>query len=389
MNSLLEKRYAAKMGKSQLLETMRREIRVRHYSIRTEHTYMDWAYRFIVFHDWKHPKDMGPTEINRFLSYLATDCNVAASTQNQALCAIVFLYKKVLKKDLAQFGEIVRAKKPKRLPVVLTTKEVQAIISRLDGTVKLMTFLMYSTGMRVIEIIRLRIKDIDFERNMISIRDGKGQKDRMAALPNPLFNSLKAQVARVQRLHQKDLKNGYGTVYLPHALEKKYPNANKEFGWQYLFPSRRISTDPRSGRKQRHHVYETVLQKAIKKAVREAGIAKNVNTHAFRHSYATYLLENGTDIRCIQELLGHSSIKTTEIYTHVVDTGPLGVRGPAGAIDVGEITLDPARSDPTPTVERRSNAVHSSSTSQISSVSSRLRRLYASLLSLLTCLLHK
>ncbi len=317
------------MSKPELLDQVRRAIRVRHYSIRTERTYVDWITRFILFHNKRHPKEMGGKEINEFLSYLATDCNVASSTQNQALCSIVFLYKNVLDMDTGEWGEIVRAKKPKRLPVVLSREETDAIINNMHGTIRLMTVLMYGTGMRIIELIRLRVKDIDFENNIITVRDGKGAKDRVFPLPPCTVKPIKTHLARVKLLHEKDLADGYGTVYLPNALDRKYPNANKEWCWQYLFPSRQLSKDPRSGRVQRHHVYESALQKSIKAATRKAGITKNVHSHTFRHSFATHLLADGSDIRTIQELLGHNDLRTTEIYTHILKTGPLGSKSPA------------------------------------------------------------
>lgn len=317
------------MKKSKLLDQVRRAIRVRHYSIRTEHTYVDWITRFILFHNKRHPMEMAGAEINEFLSYLATDCNVSSSTQNQALCAISFLYKKVLEIDTGEWGEIVRAKKPKRLPVVLSKEETDAIINSMKGTVRLMTVLMYGTGMRIIELIRLRVKDIDFNDGIIVVRDGKGAKDRVVPLPVSTIQPLKEHLARVKCLHEKDLADGYGSVYLPKALSKKYPNADKEFCWQYVFPSKKLSKDPRSGVTRRHHVYESALQKSIKRATREAGINKNVHSHTFRHSFATHLLTDGSDIRTVQELLGHNDIRTTEIYTHIVKTGPLGSKSPA------------------------------------------------------------
>ena len=315
-----------------LLDELRREIRVRHYSIRTEHAYADWVKRYVLFHEKRHPKDMGAAEINQFLSYLATDLNVAASTQNQAACAIVFLYKNVLKMEPGDFGEVVRAKRPRRLPVVLTVEEVAAILEKLQGTKKLMFELMYGTGMRIVELIRLRVKDIDFQHKIITIRDGKGQKDRAVMLPAEIKEVIATHLAKAKNLHERDLADGHGTVHLPHALERKYPRANLEWGWKYVFPASKYSVDPRTGRKQRHHVYESVLQKALKKAVQEAGIHKPVHAHTARHSFATHLLESGENLRTVQKLLGHKDIRTTTIYTHVLQTGPCGVGSPLSRV---------------------------------------------------------
>lgn len=322
-----------------LLDQLREQIRVRHYSIRTEHTYTDWVVRYVRFHNMRHPNDMGAAEINAFLSHLACDRNVASRTQNQALCALVFLYKHVLNRDIGDLGEVIRAKRPERLPVVLSVDEVEKIFQNLSGLHKLMVLLMYGTGMRIIEVIRLRIKDIDFENRSIMVREGKGDKDRIVPLPAHTEEPIREQIERVRTLHQKDLSEGFGTVFLPHALEQKYPNTNKAFHWQYLFPSPHLSVDPRSGRRQRHHVYESVLQEAIRTATRKAGIPKDVHAHTFRHSFATHLLAGGTDIRTIQELLGHSDVRTTEIYTHVLKNGPHGVTSPADRIRHSECVL--------------------------------------------------
>jgi integron integrase len=316
-------------GKSKLLDDVREAIRVRHYSIRTEHAYVDWIYRYILFNNKRHPAEMGEAEISRFLSYLATRCNVAASTQNQALCALMFLYKNVLKVEINDFGKtLVRAKRPKQLPVVLSLDETARLLANLSGVQRIMAELMYATGARIIELIRLRVKDIDFERNQITIREGKGEKDRTVPLPSELVEDLKAQLEKGKKLHEKDLEAGYGTVHLPYALARKYPNAAKEWCWQYVFPSQKLSTDPRSGITQRHHVFESVLQAAIKEATRKAGIPKMVHAHALRHSFATHLLESGHDIRTVQELLGHADVRTTQIYTHVTQDGPQAVVTP-------------------------------------------------------------
>jgi len=313
---------------SELLDRLRAEVRVRHYSIRTEHAYCDWVKRYCHFHDLRHPKDMGAPEINAFLSYLATDCNVAASTQNQALNALVFLYKRVLDRDPGDLGHVIRAKRPQKLPVVLSLDEVARLLANLNGVQRIMAELMYATGMRIIELVRLRVKDIDFERNQIVVREGKGKKDRTAPLPPELVADLKKQVARVQQLHRQDLREGFGEVFLPYALSRKYPGAAREFCWQYVFPSRQRSVDPRSGVVRRHHVYESVMQKAIKEATRQACINKMVHAHSLRHSFATHLLEEGHDIRTVQELLGHKDVRTTQIYTHVTQAGPRAIRTP-------------------------------------------------------------
>jgi len=328
-----------------LLDQLRNEIRLRHYSIRTEHSYADWVVRYVRFHNLRHPSEMGAPEINRFLTHLAVDGNVAASTQNQALCALVFLYTKVLKQDVGEFGEIVRAKRPARLPVVLTEGETERILSHLSGIHKLMALLMYGTGMRIIEVLRLRVKDIEFEQRAIIVRDGKGEKDRAVPLPQNTVEALQLQLAKVREIHAQDLLDGFGTVHLPYALERKYPNTNKLFHWKYVFPSPTLSVDPRSGIKQRHHVYESVLQGAIRAASRKAAIPKDVHSHTLRHSFASHLLASGTDIRTIQQLLGHKDVSTTMIYTHIMKTGPLGVVSPADRIKVEPADLS-GRSPP-------------------------------------------
>jgi integron integrase len=322
-----------------LLDQLRREIRVRHYSIRTEHTYADWVKRFIFFHNKRHPKDMGAAEINEYLSYLATDRKVSASTQNQALSGILFLYKHVLNIDIGDLGEVVRAKKPTKLPVVLSVDETERIIENMDGLSKLITLLMYGSGMRILEVVRVRVKDVDFEGNYILVRDGKGAKDRTVPLPAAAVGPLEDHLALVRQQHEQDLRDGFGTVYLPYALERKYPNANREWGWQYVFPSSRLSIDPRSGRRQRHHVFESVVQGAIRTATRKAGVNKSVHSHTFRHSFATHLLASGIDIRSIQELLGHKDVSTTMVYTHVLKSGPLGIISPADRIRISDCVL--------------------------------------------------
>lgn len=311
-----------------LLDQVRNVIRRKHYSLRTEEAYITWIKRFILYHHKRHPKDMGPREIENFLTHLAVERNVAASTQNQAFNAIIFLYNKVLNLELDDRINAMRAKRPENLPVVLSEEEIFTILDCVSGPQKLMVRVLYGTGLRGIECVRLRIKDIDFHRNEITVRRGKGQKDRVTMLPADIHAELQQQIRHVKKVHAKDLSAGFGTVHLPFALAKKYPNAEKEFGWQYVFPSSKLSVDPRSGIRQRHHFHLSSLNRAIKKAVRLAGIRKTVSTHAFRHSFATHLLEDGYDIRTVQELLGHRDVKTTQIYTHVLNKGGKGVRSP-------------------------------------------------------------
>lgn len=311
-----------------LLNQVRDVLRVQHYSIRTEESYLQWIKRFIYFHQKRHPREMGAKEIQAYLTHLAVNRNVSPSTQNQALCALLFLYQKVLKMDLPWLDDITRAKKPRRLPVVFSKDEVRSLLSQFDGTRWLVFSLLYGTGMRIMECVRLRVKDVDFEKREITIRSGKGDKDRLTMLPAPLIDPLYMHLEKVRHLHEQDLKDGYGTVYLPYALERKYPNASREWGWQYVFPSKNTSTDPRSGVRQRHHINEQSLQKAMKQAIRQAGIAKPGSVHCLRHSFATHMLEDGYDIRTVQELLGHKDVKTTQVYTHVLRRGPRGVRSP-------------------------------------------------------------
>jgi integron integrase len=299
-----------------------------HYSIRTEDAYVQWIKRFILFHGKRHPLEMGESEVEAFLNHLAVEGNVAASTQNQALSALLFLYKFVLDRPLRDRIDVLRAKRPRRLPVVLTRAEVRAILTQLDDHKHLMACLLYGSGLRLMECLRLRIKDVDFGQNHILVRDGKGQKDRVTLLPRSLIEPLESQIALVRRLHERDLGEGFGRVYLPHALAEKYPNADRQFGWQYLFPAPQRSIDPRTGIERRHHLGETALQKVIRGAVRRAGIVKPASCHSLRHSFATHLLEGGQDIRTVQELLGHKDVSTTMIYTHVLNQGPLGVRSP-------------------------------------------------------------
>ena len=296
-----------------LLDQVRSAIRVRHYSYHTEKNYIHWITKFARFHGLRHPTEMGEKEISAFINHLAVNEKVSSSTQNQALCAIVFLYKHVLKKDLEYFGELIWAKKPKRIPVVFTREEVRAILGNLQGIHWIMAMLLYGSGLRLRECLQLRIKDLDFGYNQITIRDAKGGKDRIVPFPQKLKEPLKFHLEKVKKLHEKDLKDGFGSVYLPDALEQKYPHASREWGWQFVFPAHRISTDPRSGIIRRHHLYETVLQKAVKTAIRKAGIVRHAGCHNLRHSFATHLLEDGYDIRTVQELLGHNDVKTTMI----------------------------------------------------------------------------
>jgi integron integrase len=317
-----------KRREKKLLDRVRDAIRTKHYSIRTEEAYVNWIKRFILFHDKRHPQEMEATEIEEFLTHLAVDKNVAASTQNQALSAILFLYQEVLHKDLDRPLDAVRAKKPKRLPIVLTKEEIQQVLAAMSGNYQLIAKLLYGSGLRLIECLRLRVKDVDFAQHQIIVRDGKGGKDRVTVLPDSLIEPLQKHLRRVEMLHQKDLDDGYGAVYLPDALEQKYPNANCEWIWQYVFPSKSLSKDPRSGVTRRHHLHESAVQRAVRKAAKLANINKHITPHAFRHSFATHLLQDGYDIRTVQELLGHKDVKTTMIYTHVLNRGGLAVRSP-------------------------------------------------------------
>jgi len=315
-----------------LLEQFRSVLRVKHYSLKTEQSYINWIKDYIYFHNKRHPKDMAGKEISEYLTHLAVERKVAASTQNQALCAIVFLYKHVLKIDLGDFTEVHWSKKPRKLPVVFSAKEASKVLNKLSGVNKLMAMLLYGSGLRLNECLQMRIKDIDFEYKQITVRSGKGDKDRVTLLPESLINTIKEQMTFVKKLHEFDLKNGYDSVYLPYALEKKYPNAGKELGWKFLFPATKISKDPRSEIICRHHIHVSVLQKAVKNAIRQAGINKHAGCHTFRHSFATRLLEKGYDIRTIQELMGHKNLQTTMIYTHVINKGGMGVISPVDDI---------------------------------------------------------
>ena len=311
-----------------LIEQVVARLRVKHYSLRTEEVYVDWIKRFIWFHGKRHPKELGAAEIEAFLSNLAVVRSVSASTQNQAKSALLFLYKEVLQMELPWLDNVTQAKAPKRLPVVMTQNEVRAVLARMDGTVWLICSLLYGSGLRIMECLRLRVKDVDFERCEILVRDGKGFKDRVTMLPASLVQPLKQQMERVKTLHGEDMLKGYGDVFMPTALDKKYPKSGKSWNWQYIFPSRNLSVDPRSGVVRRHHADEKVIQRAVKKAVLAAEITKLATPHTFRHSFATHLLQSGYDIRTVQELLGHSDVSTTMIYTHVLNKGGKGVVSP-------------------------------------------------------------
>lgn len=311
-----------------LLDQVRDLLRTKHYSIRTETQYLQWIKHFILFHDKRHPREMGAREIEAFLTHLAVQRQVAASTQNQALSALLFLYRDVLNVDLPWLENVTRAKRPQRLPVVLTRDEVQSILARMSGTYGLMASLLYGTGMRLMECVRLRVQDVDFARNEIMIRDGKGAKDRVTMLPASVVPALQTHLQNRRALFEDDLRLGKASVYLPHALAEKYPNAPTQWGWQYVFPAGSYSVDPRGGVERRHHIDEKLLQRAMKKAVRAAGIVKPATPHTLRHSFATHLLERGQDIRTIQELLGHQDVATTMIYTHVMNKGGRGVISP-------------------------------------------------------------
>lgn len=311
-----------------LLDRMRWHLRVKRYSIRTETAYLDWARRFILFHEKRHPGEMGAEEIAAFLSHLAVDRHVAASTQNQALSALLFLYQQVLDRKLQFITGVERVRRPPKLPVVFTRAEARAVLAQLKGDYRLMAHLLYGSGLRLSECLRLRIKDVDFGYRQITVREGKGMRERVTILPERLLRPLQAHLARVKELHQQDLARGGGAVYLPTALHRKYPRAAREWAWQYAFPAEKLSLDPRSGEKRRHHAGEKNLQNAVKQAIRAARVPKAASCHTFRHSFATHLLENGYDIRTVQELLGHKDVTTTMIYTHVCNKPGLGIRSP-------------------------------------------------------------
>ncbi|MDQ3803882.1 MAG: integron integrase [Acidobacteriota bacterium] len=314
--------------KRPLLKQVRHHIRLRHYSIRTEEAYVRAVKRFILFHRKRHPAELGVEEIRQFLSHLASHDNVAASTQNQALSALLFLYREVLAIDLPFVDGLERAKRPARVPTVLTREEVGRLLARLRGVHRLMAGLLYGSGLRLMECVRLRVKDVDFAYRQITVRDGKGEKDRRTVLPSPLAEPLRRQLIRAKLMHEEDLRRGLGRVYLPYALARKYPSAASEWVWQWVFPAGNLSDDPRTGLRRRHHVSEDTLQRAVKAASGQLRIPKRVSCHTLRHSFATHLLEAGYDIRTIQELLGHADVQTTMIYTHVLNKGGRGVKSP-------------------------------------------------------------
>jgi integron integrase len=355
-------------GPPRLLDRVRHAIRARHYSLRTEEAYVAWIRRYILFHKKRHPMEMGETEINAFVTHLAVDEGVGSSTQTQALSALLFLYRHVLAKELPDLDKVVRAKRPGRLPTVLTRAEVRRVIGNMEGTPRLFATLLYGTGMRLLEGLRLRVKDVEFSNNRIVVRDTKGGEDRVVPFPAVVRAAMPTWLARVKRMHERDLADGFGSVHLPDAIARKFPGADREWGWQYVFPGEHRSRDPRekgsggsgaagavpavgtsasapSGEQpeRRHHLHETVIQRALRRAVLDAGISRRVSCHTFRHSFATHLLEEGYDIRTIQELLGHKDVKTTMIYTHVLNRGGRGVRSPADLLWSGAASRADAR----------------------------------------------
>jgi len=316
------------MSEKKLLDQLRQLIRTKHLSIRTEKTYVQWAKRYILYHKKTHPAKMGTAHINQFLTFLAVKRNVAASTQNQALNAIVFMYKHLLNQNTTNIGEYVRAKRSQRLPVVLTKDEANELFKHLNGVYKLIAGLLYGSGLRIMECMRLRIKDVDFKYKCITVRDGKGQKDRVTMLPDKITHRLKLQIEKAKIIHHQDINDGISPVYLPFAIERKYKNAGKDWRWQYVFPAPNLAIDPRSGIKRRHHLSENRMQKEIHIALLKSEISKPASCHTLRHSFATQLLDSGYDIRTVQELLGHKNLNTTMIYTHILKKGGKGVKSP-------------------------------------------------------------
>lgn len=315
-----------------LLDCVRQALRARHYSPRTEQAYLGWVARFVGFHDGRAPDEMGEEEVNRFLTHLAVTERVAASTQNQALAALLFLYASVVRRPLGHVEGVVRARRPRRLPVVLTRPEVRAVLDGLEGTPRLVCALLYGSGLRLLECLRLRVKDIDFQRNEVTVREGKGGKDRVTMLPAAVKTQLQVHLERVRQQHAKDLARGLGRAPLPDALARKYPGADRQWAWQWVFPASSYYIDRHTGVRHRHHLHESVIQRAVNEAVRRAGLTKPASSHSLRHSFATHLLEDGYDIRTVQELLGHKDVKTTMIYTHVLNRGGKGVRSPMDGI---------------------------------------------------------
>jgi integron integrase len=316
------------MPETKLLDQARAVARLKHLSFRTEETYLGWIRRFILFHHKRHPKELAEPEIRAFLAHLAVEGQVAASTQMVALNSLLFLYRDVLRRELPYVDGIERARRPRKLPAVWSRAEVRAVLAELEGVPRLIASLLYGAGLRLMEGVRLRVKDVDFSAGQLLVRDGKGGRDRVTVLPGVLFGPLREQLVAARAVHEGDLAAGCGEVYLPFALSRKYPRAAREWGWQYVFPASRRSTDPRSGRERRHHFSETTLQHSVREAVRRAGLVRPGSCHTFRHSFATHLLEDGHDIRTIQELLGHQDVATTMIYTHILNRGGRGVRSP-------------------------------------------------------------
>jgi len=320
------------MNQPKLLDQVRERIRVKNYSLRTEEAYVSWITRYILLHQKTHPRLLTAQDINQFLTFLATKRDLAASTLNQAKSALLFLYREVLGQEVDWIDEVVQTKRPQRVPVVFTREETKQILSQMNGVHGLICRLLYGSGLRLLEALRLRIKDVDFAYQQVVVRDGKGHKDRITVLPVRLHSPLKTHLKKVKIQHNRDLQEGFGRVYLPKALARKYPKAEREWGWQYVFPASRRSTDPRSGIERRHHLYPGTIQKAVKTALRKVGLAKQGSPHTFRHSFATHLIEDGYDIRTIQELLGHKDVRTTMIYTHVLKKGGRGVRSPLDSL---------------------------------------------------------
>ena len=324
--TIIKEKFKPKPGR--LMDQVREVLRYHHYAIRTEEAYVRWILQYIHFHQKRHPKDLGKVEIERFLSYLASERNVAAATQNQAMNAILFLYKHVMDLPIDDLIEASRSRKNKRLPTVLSRAEIKRLMPGINGANHLMAMLLYGSGLRLMESVRLRVMDVDFDNHLIIVRDGKGNKDRSTLLPDIMESKLRQHLKTVQKRHSEDLANGYGDVYLPNALSSKFKGAAKAWHWQYVFPSSRLSKDPRSGKTRRHHIDETTLQKAVYNAAKKAKIAKRASCHTLRHSFATHLLEDGVNIRVLQELLGHKDVRTTEIYTHVMNKDFSGIRSP-------------------------------------------------------------
>ena len=323
---------------SELIARLRNAVRVRHYSVRTEKAYVAWTKRYVRFHGMTHPKELRSDDVAAFLTWLAVDRDVSASTQNQALNALVLLYKEVLNQPLEFVRGTVRAKRPQHVPTVFSEEEVLRVLAQLDGDCWLMAALLYGSGLRLMECVRLRVKDVDFDHRCIVVRDGKGAKDRVVTLADGVIPHLREQVSRVRLLHARDLAAGYGSVWLPDALARKFVNAPRELGWQYVFAARNRSADPRSGEIRRHHVDPSVLQKAVKSAIVRAGITKKASCHTFRHSFATHLLASGADIRTVQEQLGHKDVRTTQIYTHLLGRGANAVSSPLNRLLAGLAT---------------------------------------------------